>query len=229
MTTTKKPLERIGATLVWALAGIQMVTAIIGYILPPEVHLAIGRVFYGAYAPEQFPVLDSHVIVSFFHRFVGFLFIALLPLQFMLSLRAHYLTFHRWSGRFLVVGGLIFGVSALVIAGYFPYAGEREIIPMYFFGLLFLYSIIKGFIEVRRGNIALHREWMIRGAALALGAPTIRVFYVGFLYTTEWSVQDVLITSLWLGWSLNLLIAESWINYTRPEHQRARLAPRLSN
>jgi hypothetical protein len=110
------------------------------------------------------------------------------------------------------------------MAAHFPYAGAREIIPMYFFGLIFLYSIIRAFLEARRGNIALHREWMIRGAALGLAASTIRVVYVVCLYTMDWRAQDVLVTSLWLGWSLNLLIAECWINYTRPRHQTARLA-----
>jgi hypothetical protein len=223
-TTTKKSLERTGAVLVWTMAGMQMVTAMSGYVLPPEVHLAMGKVFYGAYAPEQFPVLDSHYVVSFFHRFGGFLFMALVPLQFMPRLRARHITFHRWSGRVLVAVGVIFGVSALVMAGRFPYAGTREIIPMFFFGLMFLYCIIRAFLEVRRRNVALHREWIIRGAALGLAAATIRAVYVVCLYTTDWSIQDVLITSLWLGWSLNLLIAECWINYTRPKQEIARLA-----
>jgi hypothetical protein len=150
MTTTKTSLERTGTVLVWALAGMQMVTALSGYVLPREAHVAIGKVFYGAYATEQFAVLDSHSVVSFFHRFGGFLFMALVLLQFMPRLRARHITFHRWSGRFLVATGLIFGVSALVMAGRFPYAGTREIIPMYFFGLMFLYSIVRGFLEVRR-------------------------------------------------------------------------------
>jgi hypothetical protein len=219
--TMKGFLDRIGTALVWLLAGMGMVTAISGYLLPADVHAAIAKPFYGAYSNEQFPVLDTHYAVSFFHRFGGFLFMALVPLQLMPRLRARHITFHRWSGRFLVTVGLIFGVSALVIAGRFPYAGSREIIPMYFFDLIFLYSIIRAILEVRRGN-ALHREWMIRGAALGLAASTIRAVYVVCLYTTAWSAQDVLITSLWLGWSLNLLIAECWIIYTRPQHQIAR-------
>jgi uncharacterized membrane protein len=220
----KEALERIGTAVVWTLAGIGMVTAISGYLLPAEVHVEMAKPFYGAYADKQFPVLDSHYAVSFFHRFGGFLFMALVPLQLTPRLRARHITFHRWSGRFLIVVGVIFGVSALVMAGRFPYAGAQEIIPMYFFGLIFLYSIIRAFLEVRRGDIALHREWMIRGAAIGLAASTIRAVYVVCLYTTDWSTQDVLISALWLGWSLNLFIAECWINYTRPPHQIARLS-----
>jgi Predicted membrane protein (DUF2306) len=139
----KEALERIGTALVWALAGMGMVTAISGYLLPAEVHVEMAKPFYGAYADKQFPVLDSHYAVSFFHRFGGFLFMALVPLQLTPRLRARHITFHRWSGRFLIVVGVIFGVSALVMAGRFPYAGAQEIIPMYFFGLIFLYSIIR--------------------------------------------------------------------------------------
>jgi hypothetical protein len=65
-------------------------------------------------------VLDSHYVVSFFHRFGGFLFMALVPLELVTPrLRARHINFHRWCGRFLVVVGLIFGVSALVMAGRF--------------------------------------------------------------------------------------------------------------
>jgi hypothetical protein len=134
----KLNLERIGTALVWLLAGMGMVTSISSYLLPAEVHAAMAKPFYGAYTNEQFPVLDSHSAVSFFHRFGGFLFMTLVPLQLMPRLRADHITFHRWSGRFLIAVGLIFGLSALVMAGRFPYAGSREIIPMYFFDLIFL-------------------------------------------------------------------------------------------
>jgi hypothetical protein len=79
----KRSLERIGIVLVWTMAGMGMVTAISGYLLPAEVHAAIAKPFYGAYTTEQFPVLDSHYAISFFHRFGGFLFMALVPLQLM--------------------------------------------------------------------------------------------------------------------------------------------------
>src|SRR4029077_26295 len=124
-TTTRRSMERIGMALVWMLASMQMVTAISGYVLPPEVHMPIGKVVYGEYAPPQSPVLDNHYVVSFLHRFVGFLFMAIVPLQFMPSIRARRVAFHRWSGRILVARGLIFGVSALLMAGRFPYAGAR--------------------------------------------------------------------------------------------------------
>jgi hypothetical protein len=36
------------------------------------------------------------------------------------------------------------------------------------FGSLFLYALGKGFVHVRAGRVALHREWMIRAFAIAL-------------------------------------------------------------
>jgi hypothetical protein len=44
----KEALERIGTALVWALAGMGMVTAISGYLLPAEAHVAMAKPFYGA-------------------------------------------------------------------------------------------------------------------------------------------------------------------------------------
>ena len=72
---------------------------------------------------------------------------------------------------------------------------------------------------MRRGEVTLHREWMIRSFAIGLGVSTIRVVYFFCLYTTDWSAQESLITSFWLGWSISLLVGECWIDYTRSERR----------
>ena len=100
----------------------------------------------------------------------GFLYMTLGPLQFISSIRSRHLYFHRWAGRILVALSLFGGVSGLVIVTLYPYAGVRESIPTSFFGSIFLYSTIKAFLHVRRGEVALHREWMIRSSPLIASA-----------------------------------------------------------
>jgi uncharacterized membrane protein len=222
--TTQRAFERIGYPVVWTLAGIGIVAAMSRYLLPHDLHLAMTKVLYGPYATEQLPVLASHPVTEFIHRFGGFLYMTLGPLQFMPRIRARHLNFHRWAGRFLVALSLVGGASALLMVTRYPYAGVRESIPTYFFGIIFLYSTIKAFLHVRRGDVTLHREWMIRSVAIGLGVSTIRVVYLLCLYATDWSAQESLITSFWLGWSISLLVGECWINYTRPERQLSLVA-----
>jgi uncharacterized membrane protein len=67
-----------------------------------------------------------------------------------------------------------------------------------------------------REEIANHREWMIRAFSLAAGAATVRIFVGPLHLITGLGFEAVFATSFWLGFSVNLLVAEIWINYTRP-------------
>jgi len=59
-----------------------------------------------------------------------------------------------------------------------PIAGwiERGYISV--FGVLFLVPLVKGFVHVRAGKVALHREWMIRAFAIGLAVVTQRLIFI---------------------------------------------------
>jgi hypothetical protein len=132
--TMQRLLERIGYTVVWMLACIGIVAAMSRYLLPHDLHLAMAKVLYGPYAIEQLPVLTRHPVTEFIHRFGGFLYMTLGPLQFISSIRSRHLSFHRWAGRILVALSLFVGASALVMVTLYPYTGVRESLPTYFSG-----------------------------------------------------------------------------------------------
>jgi len=69
--------------------------------------------------------------------------------------------------------------------------------------------------------VRLHREWMIRTFALAMGAASIRVFIPLLIVLTGLGLEEVFGASFWLGFGVNLLVAEVWINYTRRTGQIA--------
>jgi uncharacterized membrane protein len=220
-TATRRTLKRIGYAITWGLAFVGVFTALIRYLLPHEAHLAVAQVLYGPYAPEQLPVLAREPATELSHRLGGFVYMLFGLVQFQPGIRARHPHFHRWTGRAFVVLGIAEGISGLVMATFYPYAGIRESIPAYLFGSIFLYSHVLGFLHARRGDISRHREWMIRGFALGLGVPVIRVVYLVCLYATDWPAKECLITAFWLGWSVSLLAGEWWIGYTRLERTKA--------
>src|SRR5690242_4019757 len=57
-----------------------------------------------------------HMALTLVHILPGGLFLALAPLQFIPTFRQKHLRLHRWTGRVLVVCGLIIGISALVMS-----------------------------------------------------------------------------------------------------------------
>lgn len=170
--------------------------------------------------PPSTDVLDvryvQHMLVAFVHIVPGLLFLSLAPLQFITRIRRRHISFHRGLGRVLASCALISGVFALVVGFRLPaFGGIATQSATVFFGVIFLFSLVKAIWHIRRKEVRLHREWMIRTFALAMGVASIRVFLGLFTGLADFSLEEVFGTTFWLGFSVNLLAAEVWINQTR--------------
>jgi uncharacterized membrane protein len=160
-----------------------------------------------------------HPFLTMLHITPGLLFILLAPLQFVRRLRSRKLKLHRWMGRVVLASGIIIGSSALVMSPQMAIGGPNESAATMLFALVFLFSLIKGFLHIRRGRVALHREWMIRAFAVGFAVATIRPIVGMFFATsrlTHLTPHDFFGTAFWLGFTIQLMVAEIWINYTRP-------------
>jgi uncharacterized membrane protein len=162
----------------------------------------------------------THPYLTLLHIVPGFLFMTLGPLQFMPAIRNRWLRFHRWCGRIFLVASLVGVLSALAFVPMLPVFGNFSArVAVVFGATLFLISIVKGYLHIRRFEIAQHREWMIRTFAIGLGIATFRVLLpvlmlFGASFTEAWD------TVVWLGFAVNLVVAEVWINVRRPQAAR---------
>lgn len=182
-------------------------------------------------APPRFPeaaALDAgfaaHRLLTMVHIIPGFLFVVLAPLQFVRSLRNSRPRLHRWMGRVVLASGIVIGGTALVMSPQMAIGGANETAATMFFAIIFLFSLIKAFVYIRHGRIALHREWMIRAFAIAFAVATIRPIMGVFFATsrlTHLTPHDFFGIAFWLGFTIHLIAAEVWINYTRPGSLRA--------
>jgi uncharacterized membrane protein len=198
----------VGLLVIIALAAVVRRSLDIAGILPPVVHPVYG-IFDGEFA--------RHPFITFLHILSAALFMILAPLQFVGRIRAKYLQFHRWSGRFLVVLGFIIGLSALVMAFTIPIGGVNETAATFVFAIWFLFALGKAFYYVRHGEIARHREWMIRMFAIALAIATVRPIIGMFFGFSNLSPHEFFGIAFWLGFTLHLFAAEAWITSTRPK------------
>src|SRR4029077_15457969 len=128
---------------------------------------------------EQFSALDDlfahYPVLTLVHIVPGLLFMLLGPLQFSSTIRARHLRWHRWSGRVFMGCGLIVGSSALVMSFTMKSTGGvNQAAATVLFGAFFLYALCKAFWHIRRHEIALHRQWMIRAFSIGLAVATIR-------------------------------------------------------
>jgi uncharacterized membrane protein len=159
----------------------------------------------------------EHAVVTFVHIAPGALFLALAPLQFVGPIRRRWLSFHRTSGRVLVGAALAAGASAFVV-GTPSLFGPIEVAARAVFGTFFLVAVLRAFFAIRRGDVTMHREWMIRTFAMGIGISTIRIIAVILLATVPRSIaRTAFALSFWIGWALMLSVAELWIRRTRPE------------
>ena len=170
----------------------------------------------------QFAALDDlfahYPILTLIHIVPGILFMILGPLQFSSTIRARHLRWHRFSGRVFIVCGLVIGISALVMSFGMPaIGGANQAAATTLFGTIFLFALCKAFWHVRRHEIALHREWMIRAFAVGLAVATIRPIIGLFFATSRLSgltPHEFFGIAFWIGFVLQLIAAEAWIQTT---------------
>lgn len=158
----------------------------------------------------------EHPLIVAAHMLSGIMFITLAPFQFIKKIRSKNLGRHRQLGRVLVVCALISGIYGLAATVALPaFGGLASETAGWFFGPVFIFAILRAFWCARNKNITQHREWMIRAFALGLGVGTQRVILIVLMMSTGYGFEASFGPALWLGFGLNLLIAETWINTTR--------------
>lgn len=153
--------------------------------------------------------------LTFLHIIPAGVFMLLMPLQFVAGIRARYPAWHRWSGRLLVFLGMIVGSSALVMSYTMAIGGMNETAATTVYATLFLIFLSLGFWNIRRRRIARHREWMIRAFGVALGIATTRPIVGAFFAAGKLSPHEFFGTAFWLGFTVTLLGAEVWVQYSR--------------
>ncbi|HYY72232.1 MAG TPA: DUF2306 domain-containing protein [Candidatus Bathyarchaeia archaeon] len=155
------------------------------------------------------------------HILPAMLFMVLGPLQFVRGLRSRYPRVHRLSGRIFLAASAVVGISGLKLAFGKTVGGLDEKAAIALFGTFFLISLAKALWHALRREFAQHREWMIRGYAIGLAVAAIRpivgmFFAAALLQGHKPQPAEFFGTAFWIGFTLQTIAAEIWINYTRP-------------
>ncbi|MCU1243623.1 MAG: hypothetical protein JWO71_4349 [Candidatus Acidoferrum typicum] len=159
--------------------------------------------------------------LTFAHILPAVVFMILGPLQFVRGLRTKHRRLHRWCGRIFLTASFVVGVTGLTLAFGKTIGGVDEKAAITLFGSFFLIALAKGLWHAIRRELAQHREWMIRGYAVGLAVATIRpimatFFAVAVLRGHRPVPHEFFGTAFWIGFTLQTMAAEIWINYTRP-------------
>ena len=137
-------------------------------------------------------------------------------------------TLHRLSGYLYVYSGFLKGITASLMAIYSHSLANAVRGPMVLFGLWDCYSLVVAFQKIAAGDVAGHKDWMIRNFSVGAGSIWVRGF------AAVWAALDLSFMEdadlyrkmnnvvLMAGFSFGPLFGEWWVSRT-PE-RRARFA-----
>jgi uncharacterized membrane protein len=206
--TTPRSTRRRRWLITWILMTVAAI-GIAGYAVPPYLTGDPGN----STLPLN-PDVALHFLSLVAHAVPGGLALIIGPFQFMTTLRARYPKAHRIAGRVYMISVLIGSITAF-FAATFSMDGFPAQVAFYLLAVAWLYTLAQAFRHIRRGEVQLHRIWMIRNYALTFAAVSLRIYLVtGIMLRPQFptlSFEDVYTTAAWTSILVNALIAEYFI------------------
>ena len=163
-------------------------------------------------APPQLAGLDqefaSHAALTLAHIFPALAFVAVTP----------FFVFREfddsgWAERVLFPLGLVVGITAYAMSGY-SVGGWVERSAVLLFNTLFLFSLLRAYLHMWRGESILKRRWLLRSIAILLGIAVTRPVMGIFFATspvTHLQPNQFFGIAFWIGFSTSTLVGEFWL------------------
>jgi uncharacterized membrane protein len=145
-----------------------------------------------------------HVYSSLFVLFAGFT-------QFSKQLLRTMPSLHRLLGYGYVLNILCITGPASLIMGFYANGGTTSRIAFVLLAVLWLYFTWKALVLAKEKKFLEHRKFMIRSFALTLSAITLRAWKYAINNTVTLPPMDVYRIIAWLGWGVNIIVAEWYI------------------
>ncbi|MFJ3338682.1 DUF2306 domain-containing protein [Streptomyces sp. NPDC086766] len=165
--------------------------------------------------PWHYPLLVAHV-------FSGTVALVTVCLQVWPWLRRNHPAVHRWSGRIYVfAGALPSGLLALAIMPFSAGPAGNTVAAV-----AWLATTVAGLRTARQRRYREHRRWMAYSFALTMQIIWGRVLLIYVLPLFEYNFADpaklnlALETATWIGFVINLLLAQWWLERTARDTTR---------
>ena len=174
--------------------------------------------------PAPLAALDaafaSHAALTIAHIVPAMAFVLLTPFVFLRRTQA------AWAERLLFPLGAVVGVTAYAMNSY-SIGGWVERSAVLLFNSLFLFSLARAYVYMRRGEHLLKRRWMTRAVGILLGIATTRPVMGFFFATSRWThlePRQFFGIAFWIGFSINTIAVELWLRARGRQSQRERIA-----
>jgi Predicted membrane protein (DUF2306) len=152
-------------------------------------------------------VFASHAALTLAHILPAMAFVLLCP--FVLLRRS----IPVWVERLFFPLGAWVGVTAYAMSSH-PVGGWIERSAVLLFNTIFLFSLARAFVAMRRGEALEKMRWMLRSVAILLGIATTRPVMGVFFATsrlTHLEPAQFFGVAFWIGFSINTIAIELWL------------------
>jgi uncharacterized membrane protein len=149
----------------------------------------------------------THVYTSIFVLIAG-------GFQFSTYLRTNYSHIHRSLGKFYILLILLLAGPSGLVMGYHANGGLTAQCSFCLLAILWMIFTYKAYSAARQQKWQQHKHFMYRSYALTLSAISLRLFKWIIVALFELPPMDAYIIVSWLGWIVNLCIAELIIYLT---------------
>ena len=157
------------------------------------------------YVKGYLSIFYIHVIFSILVLIAGF--IQILPIYKLIPK-----SLHRFSGYLYAIFVLLFAAPSGLFIGYYANGGVLAILAFEILGVLWIFYTARAIFHIKNGKFNEHKYDMWRSYALALSALTLRFWKVIIVYLFQPNPMQSYIIVAWIGWVLNFIIIELYIN-----------------
>jgi uncharacterized membrane protein len=119
---------------------------------------------------------------------------------------------HRTMGYIYTIDILLVTGPAGLLMGFYANGGLMSRIAFVLLAALWIFFTAMALYKAKQKDFKAHRNYMIRSYALTLSAITLRAWKYGIANTMSLPPMDIYRAVAWMGWVINLGVAE-WIIY----------------
>ncbi|NQY07327.1 MAG: DUF2306 domain-containing protein [Flavobacteriaceae bacterium] len=142
-----------------------------------------------------------HVCFSVFSLFAGFT-------QFSKRIRTQFTKIHKTMGWIYISSILLFAAPSGLIIGYYANGGFWSQLAFCLLAIGWFWFTLKALLSLKQKNYKKHQIYMVRSFALTLSAITLRLWKYLIVLVLQPRPMDVYQIVAWLGWTVNLMVAE---------------------
>ena len=163
---------------------------------------------YGYYWPFRLQLI-AHVTGGLIATLAG-------VWQIWTGLNTQSMRVHPWTGRLYVAGVLLGSLGAFVLAFTSAVYGFAWAVALVCLAVAWLSTTGMALYSIRKRNVLLHKQWMIRSYIITFAFVTFRIF-TDYVPYAAWGIspQDMANAAIWPVWVMPLLAYEMMLGRKR--------------